>query len=277
MSYKNILTVVAGDDTSIVPKAVGLAALQDGHLDVICLGVDHSHATYYAVGSNALLVQETISQAHENAESIRQVVEPLLENGQVRWSTQEVIALGNDIGRAVLSPGRFADLAVLPLPYGSERVHHDSIILETLLLDAKCPILIIPQDCDVSQAPKTVVIGWNESPEALSAIRAAMPFLKRAETVHIAIIDPPEHAADRSDPGGTLAVYLARHGVVCDIQIMSRSGARISEKIARYLGETGADLLVMGGYGHSRFREAILGGATRDMLEHAKVPVLVAH
>jgi nucleotide-binding universal stress UspA family protein len=70
---------------------------------------------------------------------------------------------------------------------------------------------------------------------------------------------------------------LARHGVRADISILAKTMPRVSDVLARHVRETEGDLIVMGGYGHSRFREAILGGATRDMLEIAEVPVLMAH
>jgi nucleotide-binding universal stress UspA family protein len=125
--------------------------------------------------------------------------------------------------------------------------------------------------------PKNIVIGWNESAEAIRAVRAAMPLLQKADAVHVAIIDPPETGPERSDPGGALAVYLSRHGVRCDIQVMTRQGLKVSERLSQHVTETGSDLLVMGGYGHSRFREAVLGGATREMLQSSSVPVLMAH
>jgi nucleotide-binding universal stress UspA family protein len=70
---------------------------------------------------------------------------------------------------------------------------------------------------------------------------------------------------------------LSRHGVSCEIDVLSKSLNRVSDVLNRHITDTGADLLVMGAYGHSRFREAILGGATRNMLEHATVPVFMAH
>ena len=111
----------------------------------------------------------------------------------------------------------------------------------------------------------------------MRAIRTALPLLQAAKSVHIAIIDPSDSGSERSDPGGALAVFLSRHNIRCDIQVLARQGSSISERLSQHVIETGSDMLVMGGYGHSRFREAVLGGATRDMLEHSKVPVLMAH
>jgi len=121
------------------------------------------------------------------------------------------------------------------------------------------------------------VLAWNQSREALVAARRAMPFLKRAEMVQIVVIDPPAHGPERSDPGGQLCQLLVRHGVRAEVSVLARTLPRISEVLARHARDVNADMLVMGAYGHSRFREAIMGGATRDMLENAQVPVFLAH
>jgi nucleotide-binding universal stress UspA family protein len=122
-----------------------------------------------------------------------------------------------------------------------------------------------------------VVLAWNQSAEAMGAIRAALPFLVDADACNIVIVDPPRHGADRSDPGGALSQMLARHGVKPEISVVAGTMPRTADVLLRHSGDWQADLLVMGAYGHSRFREAVLGGATRDMLEAATLPVLMNH
>ena len=95
--------------------------------------------------------------------------------------------------------------------------------------------------------------------------------------VDVAIIDPPTHGPDRSDPGGQLSQMLVRHGVRAQVSVLAKTMPRVSDILCRHCGDKNADLLVMGAYGHSRFRESILGGATRNMLENSEVPVLLAH
>ena len=100
---------------------------------------------------------------------------------------------------------------------------------------------------------------------------------QNTDNVHVVVIDPPQHGPNRSDPGGALSQYLARHGVKPEIDVLSKTMPRVSDVLCRHVQDLDADLVVMGAYGHSRFREAILGGATRNMLENAEVPVLLAH
>ena len=120
------------------------------------------------------------------------------------------------------------------------------------------------------------MVAWNESDEALSAVRKALPLLQSADIVSIAIVDPPAHSPERSDPGGAICELLSRHGVHANVVVLSRTMPRISDVLSRFAHENAEDLIVMGAYGHTRFREALLGGATRDMLDGAEQPVLMA-
>ncbi|HHS89099.1 MAG TPA: universal stress protein, partial [Rhodobacteraceae bacterium] len=172
---------------------------------------------------------------------------------------------------------RLSDLVVLPRPYGENRGHEHEAIVESELFDASVPVLVVPDGGKLPDPIGKIVIAWNESHEALVAVRAALPFLRQAEAVNIAIVDPPPHAPDRSDPGGALSQMLARHDVKADVSILARTMPRVSDVIARHLVDQAADLLVMGAYGHSRIRESILGGATRHMLQTARIPILMAH
>jgi nucleotide-binding universal stress UspA family protein len=248
----------------------------DAHLDVMCLGMDRSRSAYYEVGANAVIMEAAIKETYAKAEAIRASVEEVLKGEDIRWNAMDAIVNLTDTGHIVAEAARFGDLAVAAQPYAEGAGGDATILLEALLFDARRPTLVVP-DSAAAEPAETVVVAWNESPQSLRAIRCALPFLQAAKSVNIAIIDPPEHGPDRSDPGGNLAVYLARHDVHCDIQVMTRSGARVSERLHRHAREIGAGMIVMGAYGHSRFREAIMGGATREMLEHATMPVLMAH
>jgi nucleotide-binding universal stress UspA family protein len=95
--------------------------------------------------------------------------------------------------------------------------------------------------------------------------------------VNIVVVDPPRHSADRSDPGGELSQMIARHGARPEVAVIAQTMPRTADVIGRHCEDVEADLLVMGAYGHSRFREALLGGATRDMLERAQIPVMMHH
>ncbi len=279
MAFKSLLTVMTETKLSqnALAQMVALAEGQDAHVEALCLGVDRSQTGYYYAGANALILQETLSRANAEADEILAYAQDYLGKSGVRWSAENGVAQIADLGRHVARRARFSDLVVLPRPYGKDRDAEAEPIVEAAMFEGHSPVLLVPDDNKPISTPNTVMVGWNESVEAMRAIRRALPFLKQAELTRIVVIDPPRHGPDRSDPGGLLSQMLARHGVKCEIDVLSKTMTRVSDILNRHAADTEADMIVMGAYGHSRFREAILGGATRNMLEQSEIPVFLAH
>ncbi|WP_322867608.1 universal stress protein [Aquicoccus sp. G2-2] len=279
MAYKSLFSVLTDPNLAeeVLTHGIAMADVLDAHLDVLCLGVDRSQTGYYYAGANAMVLQETINRAQDESKAVEAKAKSILTGSSVRWGTDIGVAQLADLGRHVAARARFSDLVILPQPYGENRGAELEAVVEAALFDGQSAVFIVPEKGDPQPKPKSVVIGWNESAEALNAVRAAMPMLRQAEAVHVAVIDPPTHGPNRSDPGGMLSQYLSRHGVRAEIDVLSKSLPRISDMLSRHAADIEADLIVMGAYGHSRFREAILGGATRNMLELAELPVLMAH
>ncbi len=279
MAYKTLLTVLTDRKIAQAPLAhmIALARDQDGHAEALCLGVDRTQTGYYYAGANAMILQETLARATAESEEILEYANGILGSSGIRWSTEDGVAQIADLGRHVAHRARFSDLVIMPRPYGEGRGAEVEPIIEAALFEGHAPVLVVPDEGDPKPRPETVLVGWNESVEALTAIRRALPFLQTAELVRIVIIDPPKHGPERSDPGGLLSQMLSRHGVRCEIDVLSKTMSRVSDVLNRHARDTAADMIVMGAYGHSRFREAILGGATRNMLEQAAVPMFMAH
>lgn len=149
-----------------------------------------------------------------------------------------------------------------------------------IVLGASIPCLVVPHDAP-TQVPSldTVAIAWNGSAEALRAAHAAMPWLARARRLvilHGEQRPPASMLAWR--PPFDLAGYLLRHGLKAESRMLGGSDdEEVGAALLHAAGDVGAGLLVMGAYGHTRFREWVLGGATRFVLEHAKLPVLLRH
>lgn len=279
MGYKSLLTV-ATDQTALAPlleSAAAIAAREDAHLDVLCLGLDRTQVGYYYGGGAALVYQETVERAQQEAERVETEAKAFLDKQILRWSTEAAVAQIGSLVNPVGMRARFSDLVILPRPYGDGRGLEDEGILEAALFDGRVPVLVVPEAGVGIGLGRRIVLAWNQSDEALTAARKALPFLTRAESVNIAIIDPPQHGPERSDPGGALSQLLTRHGVHAEVSVLARTTPRISDVLMQHTLDQNADMIVMGAYGHSRFREAILGGATRNMLEQSKVAVLLAH
>ncbi|WP_299920968.1 universal stress protein [uncultured Pelagimonas sp.] len=279
MAFKSIFTVVtdAALAKSTIDHAAVVAQGSDAHLDVVCFGVDRTQTGYYYAGANAMVLQETLSRANKDASGLAASAREQLEKTECRWAVEDGVAQLADIGRHVSARARFSDLVVLPKPYGANSGVELEPVLEGALFEGQVPVLVVPEDVEPPTQPRRVVIGWNESAESLRAVRAALPLLIDAEAVHVVVIDPPQHGPNRSDPGGLLSQYLARHGVKAEIDVLSKTLPRVADVMQRHVRDVNADMVVMGAYGHSRFREAILGGATRNMLEQTEVATFMAH
>ena len=279
MSYKTISTVFRSEhlDTDHLQVAIELTRMMDGHLDVLALGTDRIQPGAYYAGAAAVALRNAMEEAMEEAEQAEAAAERILEASGIRFEVTRALAQIGGISQIVGRRMGLCDLVVLPKPYGEDRTAEDVAILEAALFATRVPVLVLPAGMNTFRMPSRVVVAWNQSDEAMQAIRFAMPFLVAADAVDIVIIDPPHHDRERSDPGGLLAGMLSRHGVRAEITILARTLPRISEVLCRHTRDRNADMVVMGAYGHSRFLEEILGGPTRNMLAESNVPVLMAH
>lgn len=281
MAYKSLMTIACSPDGVLgtVTAAAQIATTMDAHLDALALGVDSTQVGYSYVGSGAVVIAAAMDRAEGEAREAEAALNAALraQTPSLRSSVESVVTQLGALTDVVAARARYSDLTILPLPYGTSRGVEEEAVTEAALFEGMSPVLIVPPSGMKSAQPKRIVVAWNQSREALVAARRALPFLKRAETVQIVVIDPPTHGPERSDPGGLLCQLLVRHGVRAEVCVLARTLPRISDVLARQVRDVDAELLVMGAYGHSRFREAIVGGATRDMLENAEVPVFLAH
>ncbi len=281
MAYKSLLTVAVAPEgvLATVTAAGQIATAMDAHLDGLALGVDRTQVGYSYVGSGAVVIAAAMDRAEGEAREAEAALNAAIgaQSPSLRSSVESVVTQLGALTDVVAARARYSDLTVLPLPYGKTRSVADEAVTEAALFEGMAPVLIVPPSGMKTAQPKRIVVGWNQSREALVAARRALPFLKRADMVQIVVVDPPTHGPERSDPGGHLCQLLVRHGVKAEVSVLARTLPHVSDVLARQVRDLDADLLVMGAYGHSRFREAILGGTTRDMLENAEVPVFLAH
>ena len=277
MSYKSILTVLS--DPRQMPQldaAAAVAAHEDGHLSVLSLGLDHTQVGYYFPNGMPYAFQDAIDLALDEARALDEAVrQHLAPQTELRWSSEAAMAQIGSIANLVALRARFSDLTVLARPYGDEAPGEAEAVIEAALFEGGCPVLVVPDAARLAYPPQKVLVAWNQSLEALAAGRRALPLLRAARAVEITVIDP-RGGPDGPEPGALLTQMLTRHGVHAEIAVVARTAPTVSEELNRRAVEIAADLVVMGAYGHSRFRQAILGGATRNMLEKARVPVFLA-
>lgn len=280
MGYRSVLTVATdmARTQATIATAAAFALREDAHLDVLAVGLDRSQLGYYALSGSEAVIQFSQEQAIGEAARVREAVHHALaqQDPALRCAVEGAVAQMGSLSSLVATRARFADLVIMPRPYGNHCGPECEAAVEAAMFEGQAPVLVLPET-PAEISGRHIAVAWNQSREAMCAIRRALPLLVAAERVDIVVIDPPSYGAEKDDPGALLCRMLVRHGVEAQVSVLAKTMPKVSDIIARHVLETGADTLVMGAYGHSRFREAILGGATRAMLEQAQVPVLMAH
>lgn len=187
------------------------------------------------------------------------------------------IAEGDPAGAVALS-ARYSDLVVLGQVDAAEPASRgDAEFVERVLLESGRPTLIVPYAGRFASCGRNVMVAWDAGRTAARAVTDALPVLKRADNVEVVVVNAHQTAGDHGgEPGADIALFLARHGVKVTVH-QEVSAIDIGNTLLSRTADRGADLLVMGAYGHSRFRELILGGATRSVLSQMTIPVLMAH
>jgi nucleotide-binding universal stress UspA family protein len=182
-----------------------------------------------------------------------------------------------DIVEATKLHARYADLTVVGQGVDLGNAPYDLASLpENLALGVGRPVLVVPRYGTFETVGERVMIAWNGSREATRAVHDAIPLLQLATKVTVFSIDPKRNSGRRL-PGADMTLHLARHGVTAEAASTVGLDIGVGDLLLSRAADLGVDLIVMGAYGHTRLREMVLGGATRDLLQHMTVPVLLSH
>jgi nucleotide-binding universal stress UspA family protein len=268
---KSILLHVQDDDglESRLQAALSLTRATGGHLS--CLHVTPINAYVAFDGFGGVFVMGDIIKALEEQEAkMRAMVEAHLANEDVSWSYEQTTA---DPTYALVSDGALADVIFVGRPRHNKTAAYPSMAMFGDILKAsRTPILIYPEEHKSFDPFGPAVIGWNGSFEAANALRAALPLLKQASTVHIVAIDETK---DLDFPALDASEYLSRHDVNSELHSESKGSQTVPEKLIDTTEALGASVLVMGAYGHSRAHEYWFGGVTRTLLAQCSLPLLL--
>ncbi|WP_439682521.1 Universal stress protein UspA [Cupriavidus oxalaticus] len=180
----------------------------------------------------------------------------------------------------VQAEAHLADLVILgQRDPTDEEAYAEPAFVESIVLECGRPVLVVPYAGWFPNVGKTILVAWNGSREAARAIHDALPLLRRAETIDV-VSWTPSHALKGPwlSPPQYAVEWLARHGVTAQLRSYpDEDGHDIGQRLLSHAADRNTDLIVMGGYGHSRVRELALGGVTRTLLQSMTVPVLMSH
>jgi nucleotide-binding universal stress UspA family protein len=239
--------------------ALALARTTSGHL-TLQIATPLAQIAAWEPFGGAALSAAAIAQARDDDEKLARSLAARLAHQDVAFDVQQA-----DEGRidALASSSRLADVTVMSIADPA---------LEEVALTVRCPVLAVPGDKPMADFSGPVVVAWDGGHESANALRAALPLLRLARPVHVVTVR--EKATDF--PPTEALRYLSRHDVHAELHELPREGA-ISATITGTAHRLGAGLIVMGVFGHSRLRELLLGGVSRELLDHSKVPLLLAH
>lgn len=192
-------------------------------------------------------------------------------SAETRIVTASISAAAETLGRIA----RRFDLAIVGQPERENSVP-DEVVDEGVLFESGRPVIFVPYIFKGGVKLDRVMVCWDGSRAATRAIADALPLLQKAKQVEIVIVATGRPKSDEV-PGADLGQHLARHGLKVDVKRITSPDIDVPSTILSYAADSSADMIVMGGYGHSRLREFVLGGVTRGLLESMTVPVLMSH
>jgi nucleotide-binding universal stress UspA family protein len=233
----------------------------------------------YVSGGGALAMAGAVSEMKETAvkagNEMEKKLKKQLDKMDVSSELRRLDLTYAHAGQAMTAEARTADLFIATRPYN----HHSATpeLLETVLFNSGRGVLFTPPAIKPVGKIDNILVAWRNRRETARAVSEALPMLREANNVSIAMVAEKDgQGAENEMPGADIARHLDRHGVNVEIRHIKK-WSKIGDALLNEVEKTNSKMLVMGGYGHSRFREWVLGGATREILSEAQVPVLISH
>jgi nucleotide-binding universal stress UspA family protein len=275
--FRSILVGIPSDGEETQTQALALAiALAQTTGSAVSLYVFAPHlsaplpmsaatATLWLKQEVKRLEKSTLSVTHKASEAISSAgLEVIAEHAGSPFDSRS--------GRFV-QLARVHDLVVLDAADISDPSQRT--VIEDVLFDSGCPLLVVPRDAKMVRLER-IAIAWDGSARSARAVKDALPFLVRARTV-VAVTVAGEKDLSRMAPGADLAMFLARHGVECKLAMLAAEAGDVAERLRSFVASEGMEMIIMGAFVHSRFRQAMLGGVTRSLLEQPPVTLFLAH
>lgn len=286
MSLRDMVVLLDGSprDDAKLAVAVQLARRHDAHITGLCplellLPADMAFALggYPDLWALPEFAKQVQSKSTEKATGIEAGFRELLRREGVigDW----VFETGS-LTPAVTQRVQATDLIIAgqadpdnPLPAAAR------MLVEDILMSAGRPLLLIPYAGHFTQIGTNVLVGWTPTRESARAVHDALLLLAPAAQVSILTVETPRSTRDQDAlPTADIAEHLARHGLaVSTSRTVIADGLSMADALLDYASDISADLLVVGGYGHSRTRQMIMGGVTRGLLQHMTLPILMSH
>ncbi|MEI7446841.1 MAG: universal stress protein [Burkholderiales bacterium] len=275
--YKTILAHFDSTDRAgrRLQIAARLAERHDAHLAAVYSIMSPLYSEPFVADGGAFVAQELLRFQEKKDAEARAAFEriaPTLER-PVEWRSE-----AGDPAAVVNEHGRYADLIVVG-QYDDDAANDVTPdFIGRVIMGSGRPVLVVPYTGEFPTVGRRPMLAWNASRESARATSSSMPLLRDADEVQVTTFNARAGRGGHGDvPGADIAGFLARHGVKANVSGTTSKETDIGNQILSRADDFNADLIIMGGYGHSRAYEFVMGGATRTVLESMTVPVLFAH
>jgi len=276
MSYKDILVHVddAGLNGAHIETALQLAKQHDAHITGLHVLAQPYIPAYVQAQIGPEVIEMQIEQAREAATVALAEFEKQASSAGL--TVDSVIVEGQN-DQVLSDHARCADILVIGQNDPDEvQFNGDKSLPDRLILATGRPVLLVPYAGRYPDIGKTVFVAWDGSRQATRALNDALPILKKAEKVCVLSINPQSKGLGDA-PGAAISLHLARYGINVEADHVVSDEISSADMLLSRAADGGADLIVMGAYGHARWREIVLGGFTQHMLAHMTVPVLMSN
>jgi nucleotide-binding universal stress UspA family protein len=269
------------EDETRLRHAERIAAASEAHLTGLFTNPLADLAVLMPIDGGAAAAQamaDLDEEARRNGDRIRLQLEERFSRLSVPNEIRRLEGVPGELVRQIASEARCADLFVASRPYDGNGGDRWEQIFESVLFQGGRSVYVVPPENKPSDAIRRIVVAWNDTKEAARAVAGAAPLIARSARTKVVLVDAGTGTTTNvGEPGSDIARHLSRLGTDVEIEMQKSGGRPVSEIILDQARRMSADLIVMGAYGHSRAREWVLGGATREMLESADFPLLLAH
>jgi nucleotide-binding universal stress UspA family protein len=258
--------------------ALALAERFGAQVTALCLIAEPFLRGVAGLHAPADIVREHVAQAAAEATAVLAAAQAAAAQHQVRLRPLQETGSLDRLPALLARDARNSDLVLVGQPDPKTGSSDEALLVEAAFLETGRPALLLPQAGARAMPPRRIIIAWDASREASRAVHDALPLLRLAEEVVVLVVDAQSLGTRLGrQPGSGVAAHLAEHAVKVRVERVESDRRGLGELILAQAEEKGADLLVMGGYGHSRFREMLVGGVTRHVIEHATLPVMLSH
>ena len=275
MSIVDLLLYVDNNDNNeqTIQTAQQVAENADAHLTGVYVVSPPYIPVYSGIESaiSAAAMGELQSRIERRTANTRDSFENLTQSWQSKVTWLEV---DGEPEKVIPQFAQNYDLTLISQGNPIEKHDRTKKIIERVALGSGRPVLILPYAGAKPDFGKRILIAWNDSRESTRAVHDALPYLKQAEVVDIAAVNPSK---DEDIPCAEIAEHLSRHGVNVEVESAYAHRQDVGKQLLTLASTFEADMIVMGAYGHLRFTDMVLGGATRYIMEHMSIPVLMSH